>query len=159
MGVSGSGKSTVGAALARLLKWPFFDGDKFHPESNVAKMAAGQPLTDEDRAPWLERIHKLIAEKLAAGDSLIVACSALKSAYRRALMGDLPDVQFLYLKGERELIAQRLNDRQGHFMPAELLDSQFATLEEPGRAVIVDISSDLDEVVVDALLGLAFANP
>jgi gluconokinase len=158
MGVSGSGKSTVGAALARALKWPFFDGDRFHSEDSVAKMAAGQPLTDDDRAPWLQRIHNLVSSKLAEGNSVVVACSALKQTHRDKIRGKLKDVQFVYLKGDHDLIRKRLQKRSDHFMDPSLLDSQFDALEEPIDAVVVDISKDLDTLVLDTLLGLAVVN-
>ncbi len=157
MGVSGSGKSTVGAALARALEWPFFDGDKFHPEANVAKMSAGQPLTDEDREPWLRRIHKLIADKFGEGRSVVVACSALKDSYRKILRGELRGVRFVYLKGDARLIEERMKARPGHFMKPEMLQSQLDALEPPSGAVVVNIDKPLDDVVIDALMGLAFS--
>lgn len=156
MGVAGSGKSTVGAALGRALGWPFFDGDKFHPQANVEKMAQGAPLTDADRAPWLQRLHQLLAEKLAKGQSIVLACSALKESYRRTLRGSL-DVSFVYLKGDPELIRSRLGARSGHYMPAELLQSQFDTLEEPEAAVVVDVKNSVDDIVLDVVVSLAFS--
>jgi gluconokinase len=131
MGVSGAGKSTIGAMLARRLGWEYEDGDWFHPQRNVDKMHAGHPLTDDDRWPWLRAIARNIDETRERGGHAIVACSALKRAYRGILIGERPDVRLIYLKGDRNLIARRLASRDGHFMPPQLLDSQFATLEEP----------------------------
>jgi carbohydrate kinase (thermoresistant glucokinase family) len=131
MGVAGSGKTTVGSMLAQQLRWEFQDADWFHPAANVEKMGAGLPLTDEDRRPWLEAIAAWIDETRGAGRHGVVACSALKCAYRDILIGSRQDVRLVYLKGERDLIARRMAARKDHFMPTALLDSQFATLEEP----------------------------
>lgn len=130
MGVSGSGKSSVAALLAGRLGWSFAEGDDLHPPANIAKMAAGHPLDDADRAPWLERIAAWIAERRAAGEPGIMTCSALKRRYRDMLRG--PGVVFVHLAGSREQIGDRLVARTGHFMPAALLDSQFADLEPLG---------------------------
>ena len=138
MGVCGSGKTTTGKALAESLGWPFFDGDDFHPESNVAKMAAGQPLTDADRWPWIERIAEAMREVLDRGGSAVFACSALKSAYRQR-MQRAGDVRIIFLNGDAETIGPRLAARTRHFMPASLLPSQFAALEVPDDALVVDI--------------------
>jgi gluconokinase len=154
MGVSGSGKSTVGAALAGALRWPFYDGDTFHSQANIDKMATGTPLADEDRDPWLKRLHQLIADKFAEGHSLVVACSALKEAYRLKLRGDLQNVNFVYLRGDYETIHARMQARPGHYMKPEMLQSQFADLEVPELAVVVDVRKKLEDVVGDALLGL-----
>jgi gluconokinase len=132
MGVSGSGKSTVAQLLAKRRGWSVIEGDAFHPRANVEKMSAGIPLTDEDRWPWLRAIAAEIDTRRARGESSVVASSVLKRAYRDILIGDRSDVVLVYLKGSKELIAQRLKARHGHFMPPSLLDSQFATLEEPG---------------------------
>jgi len=132
MGVSGCGKSTIASMLAHRLNWTFEEGDWFHPPSNVEKMHAGVPLTDEDRWPWLYGIAAWIDATRRVGNHGTVACSALKRAYRDILVGERTDVRIVYLKGTRDLIARRLAARDGHFMPASLLDSQFATLEEPG---------------------------
>ncbi len=143
MGVSGCGKSTTGAALSRSLGWPFRDADSFHPPANVEKMSRGMPLTDEDRWPWLDAIAQWIGERCAAGEHGIVSCSALKRAYRDRILSLRSDVRLVYLKGEKGLIGQRLRGRKNHFMPASLLDSQFATLEEPGAeegALIVSVA-------------------
>ena len=131
MGVSGCGKSTIAAMLAGRMRWEFEEGDALHPASNVAKMASGTPLTDEDRWPWLDKVAAHIDDWLAKGRSGVITCSALKRRYRDVIIGDRADVRIAYLKGSRELIANRLAARQGHFMPSALLDSQLATLEEP----------------------------
>ena len=140
MGVSGTGKSTLGAALARDLGWPYAEGDDFHSAANVAKMHAGHPLTDEDRWPWLRAIAAWAGEREQARSGGVVTCSALRRSYRDLLRAGHPDVRFICLVGSREVLAARLAGRQGHFMPAALLDSQLATLEplgadEPGGEV------------------------
>jgi carbohydrate kinase (thermoresistant glucokinase family) len=139
MGVCGCGKSTIGRALASELGWPFVDADSLHPESNVAKMASGVPLTDEDRWPWFDRIVAEMRRYDAAGRHLVIACSALKQAYRDRLASGGP-IRFVYLKGDEATIAPRLAGRSGHFMPPALLASQLATLEEPTDAIVVDIA-------------------
>ena len=131
MGVSGSGKTTVGAMLAGRLRWRFADADDFHSVENVAKMKAGVPLTDADRRPWLEAIAAQVDQWRREGVHGVVTCSALKRSYRDVIVGNRPDVRLVHLKGERPLIADRLAARHAHFMPASLLESQFATLEEP----------------------------
>lgn len=148
MGVSGSGKSTVGRALAEDLGCPFFDGDDFHPPENVAKMSRGIPLTDADRAPWLARLERLIAGHLAAGQSAVVACSALKERYRQQLGVD-GRVRFVFLNGDFDLIWQRMSGRQDHYMKAEMLRSQFEALELPNHhaAIYADIRQDIDDIV------------
>lgn len=151
MGVSGSGKSTVGAALARRLRVPFADGDAFHPEANIAKMSAGHALDDDDRRPWLESIGRWLAEHPDGG---VMSCSALKRTYRDLLRSRCPQVEFLHLSGAPEVIAGRQAGRPGHFMPAALLASQFDTLEPLGDAengVTVDVDASIDSVV-DACL-------
>jgi carbohydrate kinase (thermoresistant glucokinase family) len=132
MGVSGSGKSTVGALLAEQLSWRFEDGDEFHPAANVAKMHEGVPLTDDDRWPWLEAIAEWIDQTRRRGGHAVVACSALKRRYRDILVGDRRDVRLVYLDGEEALIAHRVARRHDHFMPQSLLHSQFEALEAPG---------------------------
>lgn len=139
MGVSGSGKSTIGQMLAGELGWPFYDGDDFHPAANIEKMANGIALTDADRAGWLAALAKLIRDLTADGKSGVLACSALKQAYRATLQQNLLDVQFVYLKGSYDLILKRLKARKGHYMRPELLQSQFDAMEEPGQALILDI--------------------
>ncbi len=150
MGVSGAGKSTIGEALARRLGWRYEDGDKFHPPGNVAKMSAGQPLTDDDRWPWLQAIADEIDRLSASGERAVVACSALKRAYRDILVHGRDDVRIVYLKGTQQLIASRLARRKGHFMPPGLLTSQFKTLEPPGadeRPITVPIDATVDAIV------------
>jgi gluconokinase len=152
MGVSGSGKTTIAEALAQRIKWPFKDGDAFHPASNVEKMRNGHPLTDDDRWPWLRAIAAEIDRTTDAGRHIVITCSALKRAYRDILIGGRSGVRLIYLEGSRELIAERLRARRGHFMPPKLLDSQFAALEEPRddeRAIVVDVASTVDAVVDD----------
>lgn len=139
LGVSGSGKTTIGLRLAERLSWPFFDGDDFHPEQNLTKMMQHQPLTDADREPWLDRLAELIEASIAAGRSAVIACSALRHAYRERLARGRREVVFVYLKGCFELVRDRLARRQGHFMPIDLLPSQFETLEEPLDAIAIDI--------------------
>lgn len=146
-GVSGAGKTTVGELLAQQLGWTFYEGDMFHPESNIEKMRNGIPLTDEDRWPWLERLRQLIGTCLRQEKSAVVACSALKVAYRRYLHVN-GEVKFVFLKGDFALIEQRMRKRRGHFMPLELLQSQFTALEEPLSEVIeVDVSRGPEELV------------
>jgi len=160
MGVSGSGKSTIGALLAEALGWPFADADGFHPAANVAKMASGQPLTDEDRWPWLDAIAAHIATARAVGQPVVVACSALRRAYRDRLRAGHRDLVFLHLVGDAGLIACRQAARQGHFMPPSLMASQFATLEDPAGeadAVTVSVQASPHEVVAAALGQLAAA--
>lgn len=154
MGVSGSGKSTIGALLAEALGWPFADADGFHPAANVAKMAAGQPLTDADRWPWLDAIAAHIGASRTAGQPVVVACSALRRAYRERLRAGHGDLIFLHLAGAPEVIATRQAARQGHFMPPSLMASQFATLEdtaEEADAVTVSVSASPHEVLVAAI--------
>jgi carbohydrate kinase (thermoresistant glucokinase family) len=159
MGVASSGKTSLGERLAARLGWPFRDADAFHPPENVAKMAGGTPLTDEDRMPWLAAIAAWIDELRLAGKNGIVTCSALKRAYRRVIIGDRSDVALVYLKGSRALIGRRMAARQHHFMPPALLDSQFATLEEPGedeRPLVVSVEESKDAIEQEVLqrLGL-----
>lgn len=154
MGVSGSGKTTVGRLLAASLGWRFVDADDLHPAANLKKMASGQPLTDEDRAPWLARVHEVVAEALAKDEGRVVACSALKRAYRERLTVDPTRQRWAYLCASREVIAERLLHRAGHFMPATLLGSQLDTLEPPEDALIVDVTPPPDVVVANILRGL-----
>jgi gluconokinase len=153
MGVSGSGKSTVGRALVQRLDCPFYDGDDFHPEANVAKMSQGIPLDDDDREPWLARLADLIQAHLARGETAVIACSALKEKYRQQLRRAESNVVFVYLKGSFDLIWGRMQQREGHFMKAEMLQSQFATLEEPdpAQAIVVDIDQDVPAIVEEII--------
>jgi gluconokinase len=157
MGVSGSGKTTIGELLAEGFHGEFADADRFHPPANVEKMQNGIPLTDEDRWPWLAAIAAFIDETRAAGRRAVVACSALKRRYRDVLVDGRPDVRLVYLKGDQVLIAGRIAERHGHFMPASLLPSQFAALEEPGPEedpIIVSIAPRPEEIVADILAAL-----
>ena len=154
MGVSGSGKSTVGQALAEKLGWPFIEGDAFHPKANVDKMASGHPLNDDDRAPWLEALAEQLRQSEARGENSILGCSSLKRSYRDILRSGAPCVRFLHVHGTREILAERLSARAGHFFPPQLLDSQLATLEplaEDEDGVITDMALSIPEQVRDAL--------
>ena len=156
MGVTGVGKSTVARALAERCARTFLEGDDFHPEANVRKMAAGQPLAEADRVPWLSRIAEAIASERLAGRAPVVACSALSSASRRLLTAADPDIVFVHLVAPRALIEARLRSRIGHFMPPSLLDSQLEALGEPLEAIAVDASEPLAAIVeriADALSG------
>jgi gluconokinase len=157
MGVSGSGKTTIGQQLAQSLGWPFYDGDDFHPQVNIDKMRQGVPLTDDDRDSWLTALRQLIDSLLQNDQSAVLACSALKQAYRNRLQRDSEKVRLVYLKGDYDLIRQRLTNRQGHFMRADLLRSQFATLEEPQGVLTVDVSEPPEHLV--ATIKTAFLLP
>ncbi len=148
MGVVGSGKTTVGRLLAEQLAWEFADADDFHPASNVEKIRHGVPLTDDDRWPWLHALRGAITRWLSEGRNVVLACSALKRAYRRELEVG-PDVRFVYLKGTADLIAQRLRLRHGHFADDKILASQFADLEEPEDAVTVEIAASPPQIVAE----------
>ena len=163
MGVSGSGKSTIADELAKRIGWTYEDGDQFHPASNVAKMHAGHPLTDEDRWPWLRAIAAEIDRVCRDGEHAVIACSALKRAYRDVLVHGRNDVRIVYLDGTQQLIADRLAKRKGHFMPPDLLPSQFRTLEPPGSdedPVTVSIDASVEIIVDDIVhqLGIAPAS-
>jgi gluconokinase len=147
MGVTGAGKTTVGRALAGALGWEFHDGDELHSEENKRKMHLGIALDDVDRAPWLSAIRKLIQGMLREGRSGVVACSALKQSYRDEIVVDPDSVKVVYLKGSKEVIAERLRGRTGHFMNPDLLQSQIDTLEEPRDAIVVDISGAPEAIV------------
>jgi gluconokinase len=147
MGVTGCGKTTVGVLLAQECGWDFHDADTFHPAENVAKMKRGEPLTDEDRWPWLERLNAFLIESEQRGQSLVLACSALKQAYRDRLARGGAAVRFVFLDGDKELIGARLAARRGHYMNPKLLDSQFAILERPEEALRVDIADSPAELV------------
>jgi gluconokinase len=156
MGVSGAGKTTVGQLLAKELGWPFYDGDDFHPPANIDKMSRGVPLTDEDRAEWLVALRQHIERLLDERQSAIIACSALKASYREQLKGKDADVQFVYLRGDYDVVHQRLQERHGHFMKSELLQSQFAALEEPNGtgALMVEVGQSPADLVSTIRLAL-----
>lgn len=146
MGVTGSGKTTIGRLLSRELGWTYYDADDFHSPANILKMRNGTPLTDEDRRPWLEILSRLIRECLERGEQAVLACSALKESYRKFLLVD-DRVKLIYLKGDYCILQKRLSERRGHYMNPALLDSQLETLEEPTRGLQVDISLSPDEIV------------
>jgi gluconokinase len=154
MGVSGCGKTSVGEGLSEALDWPFYDGDNFHPQANIDKMAQGFPLNDADRQPWLEKLHQLIVEHLDADQSLIVASSALKARYRHTLRGDREEVVFVHLKGDFDLIYTRMRQRSGHYMKAEMLRSQFRDLEEPEDALTISIEKSVEQIVAEIVIYL-----
>jgi gluconokinase len=150
MGVSGTGKSTIATALAEQLGWPFIEGDDLHPRSNVAKMESGEPLTDDDRAPWLEAIRERALEGAAAGRSTVITCSALKRQYRDSLRDGVGAMFFVHLHGTQEVLEPRMAKRERHFMPTGLLQSQLDTLEpldDDEDGAVVDISGTVDEVI------------
>jgi gluconokinase len=151
MGVSGSGKSTIGPLLAAALGGEYVEGDSFHPPANVVKMKSGIPLDDADRQPWLEAMAAAIRDWRRGPHPVVLSCSALKQRYRDLLRGDARDVRFVWLKGDKALIAGRLAARHAHFMPASLLDSQFATLEPPTDAIEADIRSAPEVLVEDVV--------
>lgn len=154
MGVSGSGKTTIARGVADRFGWELLEGDTFHPAANIEKMTKGIPLDDDDRRPWLEAIAAAVDEHLAAGKSIVVACSALKRSYRDILIGPRKDVALVYLKGTHALIGDRMGQRKGHFMPPSLLASQFTTLEEPApdeKAITVLVEPPAEEVVAEVL--------
>jgi len=151
MGVSGCGKSSVASLLADRTGGRYLDADDYHPAANKAKMVAGHPLTDEDRWGWLDAVNAALRAESAAGRTVFMACSALKQVYRDRLAVGLPTLRFVYLKGSKDLIRERLGHRSHHFMPPALLDSQFATLEEPADAITVSIEPALD-VIVEVIL-------
>jgi ribose 5-phosphate isomerase A len=160
MGVSGSGKTTVALILAKRLGWHFEEGDALHPEANIAKMKAGIPLTDEDRQPWLVRVAAWIDRQCESNAPGIITCSALKRSYRQIVIGARTQVRLVYLHGAREVLAERVANRHGHFMPASLLDSQIATLEEPGpdeHPLTVDIGPPADKIADEIVRRLEVA--
>lgn len=150
MGVSGSGKSTIGSAVAQRLGWSFLDADDFHPADNVAKMSAGEPLTDADRTPWLNILRDVVHSRLEGGESIVLACSALKLGFRDRLL-ESNGAMLVYLKGDRDLIDSRLKSRRDHFMNSVLLDSQFEALEEPEKAFTMDVGQKAS-AIVDAIV-------
>lgn len=159
MGVSGAGKTTVGSALASHLGWDFLDADEYHPAENVAKMAAGTPLTDTDRWPWLDRLNRELQVRDKDGTDAVLACSALKEAYRTRLMAGLRTARLVFLRGDFESIRARVQSRQHKYMPASLLQSQFDTLEPPANALEIDATLDLPVAVQRIAAELATKGP
>lgn len=157
MGVAGSGKTTIGQALAERLQWNFADADDFHSDANVRKMTAGEALTDDDRAPWLLSLSSNIQNWIETGKSTVLACSALRESYRDVLQTDDERVALIYLRGNFDLFEQRLSHRSGHFMKSSMLESQFQTLEEPEHACIIDASKNPDEIVDEVLRRLSLS--
>jgi gluconokinase len=158
MGVAGSGKTAVGMQVAQKLDWIFLDADNFHPPANIEKMKHGIPLNDRDRAPWLQRLHDELQNQMAEEHSVILACSALKESYRAVLRDEATPPAFVYLDVDPQTIRDRLQHRTAHFFPKELMESQFAALEKPKDAIIIDARKSLEEVVehvIEALTGPA----
>ena len=155
MGVSGSGKTSVGRSLADHFGWDFYDADEFHPPENIAKMANGIPLDDADRVPWLAALHHLIASSLNEHRPGVLACSALKERYRQQLLDGNQGVQLIYLKGSYDLIWSRMEERTDHYMKPHMLKSQFAALEEPANALTTDISGSVPEIVQEIISNLS----
>ena len=151
MGVSGAGKTTIGQILSRQLGWPLFDADEFHCAASIEKMRSGIPLDDADRWPWLDRMNTTIRQKEGRGESVLLACSALKQVYRDRLSKGTTEIRWIYLKGRFDLIRDRLEARKGHYMKAGLLESQFAALEEPVDALSVEID-DAPNAIADSIL-------
>jgi gluconokinase len=156
MGVSGSGKTTIGKRLSDKLGWDFYDADDFHPQANIDKMSRGIPLTDADRWPWLENLNRLILEYIKKNHPVVVSCSALKSSYRDLLLRNVSHAALVYLRGDYDLIKERMQQRQDHYMRTRMLDSQFESLEEPKDAIIIDIEAD-PEAITDAILQSIFS--
>jgi gluconokinase len=158
MGVSGSGKTTIGTALAQRLGWRFVDGDDYHPPANVAKMRAGTPLDDTDRAPWLARLNALLRHSVARGEPVVLACSALRGHYRERLADRVPGLRVAWLDGDAALIGERVAGRQHRYMPASLLASQFAALEAPADAWRIDVAGEPDAIVAELAARLALSS-
>ncbi len=156
MGVSGTGKSTIGKLLSDRTGWAFYDADDFHSPANIAKMNRGIPLTDRDRLPWLEELQRLIKKTLADNQTAILACSALRSNYRQILSHDSSQVVFIYLRGNYECIQSRVKLRSGHFMNSDLLKSQFDTLEEPQNAIVVNVAQSPEAIVEEILNQISY---
>jgi gluconokinase len=159
MGVTASGKTTVGRRLAERMGWAFYDADQFHPPANIEKMSHGIPLTDEDREPWLEALHQMMAEHERDGKDVVLACSALKERYRAVLRDGLKNVRFVYLKGDPAVLQARLDRRKGHFMPRTMLTSQLEALEEPNDALTLDASRPPSRLVDRIVTALRSAKP
>jgi len=159
MGVSGCGKTTVGLILAERTGWRLYDADEFHSAASIEKMRSGIALEDADRWPWLDRMNAMLVEKQAQGENVFLACSALKQKYRDRLAKNCPNVQWVYLKGEFELIRRRLEARKNHYMKAGLLESQFAALEEPLDAIVVDVGAEPGEIADVILHQLHVSSP
>ena len=159
MGVAGSGKTTVASLFANKTGATFYDGDDFHPPDNIAKMRGGVPLTDGDRAQWLEALRKIIGRACAANEFAVLTCSALKARYRERLQGGDPRVQFVHLTGPRSLLEERLKSRRGHFMPPGLLDSQLAALEPPSEALTFSCEMPPEEIVSALVQTLGIGRP
>jgi gluconokinase len=159
MGVSGSGKTTVGLLLAKKLGWRFIDADDYHSPQEIQHMAAGQPLSDAERQPWLARLRQLLEECVTRKEDAVVACSALKESYRSTLTVDGGAVRFVYLTGDPALIRQRLRNRSGHFAKENLLDSQYATLEEPHDALTITVDDEPERLVERIRDGLGLSDP
>lgn len=157
MGVSGSGKTTIGKTLAQILEWDFYDADDFHPPENIEKMARGIPLTDADRRPWLDPLNDLILECLEEGRPAVLACSALKRSYRERLFKDTRRTALVYLKGDYELINKRMETRENHYFDADMLKSQFEILDEPQRALTVEVDADPNAIVAEIIHGLGLS--
>lgn len=147
MGAAGAGKTTVGRALADALQRPFYDADDFHDAASIERMRSGVGLTDRDRAPWLSRIHQVIVDAVGRGEDAVVACSALKQKYRDALAGGVPDVRWVHLKGQADLLRDRVAGRTGHFAGPALIDTQLADLEPPANALVLDAARPVNELV------------
>jgi gluconokinase len=156
MGTTGAGKTTIGTMLAAQLNWQFADADAFHPPANIEKMSRGIPLNDADRAPWLEALRKVILEWIAVGKNIVLACSALKRAYREVLRAS-PEVKIIYLKGNFALFAERIRHRHGHFAGEGILVGQFADLEEPADAITIDAAQSPEAIVAEIRNRLALA--
>jgi gluconokinase len=155
MGVAGVGKTTVGRLLARGLGAEFIDADDYHPAANVAKMHAGRPLTDDDRRPWLARLNEVLLEHAARNADAVLACSALKQRYREQLLAGVTNGRLVYLRGTKEVIAERLGARREHFMNPTLLDSQLAALEEPADAIVADVGGSPEAIAAGILARLS----
>lgn len=147
MGVSGSGKTTVGRLLAQRLGWVYYEGDEFHSAENIEKMSKGISLDDDDRGPWLARLKEAIDKCADSGSGAVIACSALRREYRRTLGAGVADIRFVYLKGDFEIIGERMKSRDSHYMKANMLESQFSSLEEPDDAIEIDIRSSPRDIV------------